>query len=102
MANLKCQMANSFLTAGRLLSYSSPLHLFYTVRNQHRDVMGRGVAIGKRLIQSEVRQRQTRQWRLQVVARVDANRAVVKINSVTAEPPAQGQERRRRVAKHAR
>src|SRR5438105_2159574 len=63
--------------------------------------MRRGAAVGECLIQVEVRQRQTGERRLQVVAGVDADGAVEKINPMTAEAAAPGQELRGCVAKDA-
>src|SRR6266550_9441533 len=63
--------------------------------------MRRGVAVGECLIKRKVRQRQTGERRLKVVAGVDADGAVEKINPVTAEAAAPGQELRGRVAKDA-
>src|SRR5882672_10553034 len=63
--------------------------------------MLRGAAVGECLIQREVRQRQTGERRVKVVARVDADGAVENINSVTAQAAAPGQELSRGVAKDA-
>src|SRR5882724_2263140 len=85
-----------FLTSRRL-----PLHLFQTFRNKRSDLMGRRLTVGECLIQRKVRQRQTRQRRLQVVARVDADGAVVDVNAVTAQAAAPRQKRRGGMAKDA-
>ena len=46
--------------------------------------MGRRAAVGKSLVEREVRQRQAREGRVQVVSGVDPDRAVEDINAVTA------------------
>ena len=47
--------------------------------------MGRGAAIGESLIEREVRQGQARERRVQIVSRVDSDRAVENINAVTTQ-----------------
>src|SRR6266481_7101611 len=78
---------------------SLPLHFFQSFRNERSDLMRGAVTISERLIQSKVRQRQTSQRRLKVVAGVDADRAVKEINAVTAQAATPWQKRRRGVAK---
>ncbi len=63
--------------------------------------MGRSLAVGERLIEREVGQRQARQRRVQVVAGVDADGTVENIDAVPSQTPAQRKERRRRMAEHA-
>ena len=44
--------------------------------------MRRGAAVGECLIEREIRERQTTEWRMQAVTGVDADRAVAQINPV--------------------
>lgn len=68
------------------------LHGLQCFRNERSDVMDVGVAVSKGLIEGKVRQRKTRQRRLQIVSSIDADGAFENINPMTAQAAAPGQK----------
>ena len=76
-------------------------HLFQSLRDEGRDLVGFLMAVGECLVEGKVRKGETTEWRLVVVACVDANRAVEDVNAVTSDSASQRQQRRGCMSEHA-